>query len=173
MSRRLFIASLFDGRLVDKHYRNVVANGINAFAFDAFQRVPIGLELNFRLASRTREYFQEFLTNCHWLDLSKAPLRECGELTTKPGAEAGRLLGAYWFSLKRRRRWLIAAQGWSDATTLGHRSEFRSNPERVPRLANPFRVSPLFHAVSQGSRKLEPWAAISQRLRRIRRARTE
>ena len=71
MSRRLFIASLFDGGLVNKHYGNVVANGINAFALDAFQRVSIGLELNFRLASRTREYFQEFLTDCHWLDLSK------------------------------------------------------------------------------------------------------
>jgi hypothetical protein len=75
MSRRLFIASLFDGGLVDKHYRNVVADRVNAFALDAFQRVSIGLELNFRLASRTREYFQEFLTDCHWLDLSKRHLR--------------------------------------------------------------------------------------------------
>ena len=70
MSRRLFIASLFDGRLVDKHYGDVIADGINAFTLDAFQGVPIRLQLNFRFASRTREYFQEFLTNCHWLDLS-------------------------------------------------------------------------------------------------------
>src|ERR1044072_2249869 len=83
MSRRLFIASLFDGRLVDKHYRDVVADGINAFTLDAFQGVPIRLQLDFRLTSRTREYFQEFLTNCHWLDLSKALLRECRKLTTK------------------------------------------------------------------------------------------
>src|SRR6185369_10218440 len=71
MSRRLFIASLFDGGLVDKHYRDVVANRINAFALDTFERGPVGLDLNFRLASRTREYFQEFLTDCHGLDLSK------------------------------------------------------------------------------------------------------
>src|SRR5215213_2871683 len=71
MSRRLFIASLFDGPLVNKHYRNIVADGINTFAFDALQRVPVRLELDLRLASRTREYFQEFLTDCHGLDLSK------------------------------------------------------------------------------------------------------
>ena len=71
MSRRLFIASLFDGRLVNKHYRNVVADGINAFTLNAFERAPVGPELNRRFASRTREYFQEFLTDCHWLDLSK------------------------------------------------------------------------------------------------------
>ena len=71
MSRRLFIGSFFDGGLVDEHYRNVVADGIDAFALDAFQRVPIRLEFNLRLASRTREYFQEFLTDCHGLDLSK------------------------------------------------------------------------------------------------------
>src|SRR3569832_1448331 len=71
MSRRLFIASLFDGGLVDKHYGDVVANRINALALDAFERVAIRLELNLRLASRTREDFQEFLTDCHGLDLSK------------------------------------------------------------------------------------------------------
>src|SRR6185369_1144877 len=90
MSRRLFIASLFDGGLVDKHYRDVVANGINAFTLDAFQSAPIRLEFNIGLASRTREYFQEFLTNCHWLDLSAGMRRayhkqgaslECGGLT--------------------------------------------------------------------------------------------
>src|ERR1043165_1273981 len=89
MSRRLFIASLFDGCLVDKHHGDVVLDEINAFTLDALQSAPIRLQLNFRLASRTREYFQEFLTNCHWLDLSKALLRECGKLTTKPLAGAG------------------------------------------------------------------------------------
>src|SRR6185503_7019514 len=83
MSRRLFIASLFDGGLVDQHHWNVVADGINAFAFNTLQRVPVRLELNLRLASRTREYFQEFLTNCHWLDLSKRHFcAGCGKLIT-------------------------------------------------------------------------------------------
>src|SRR5215217_6376916 len=67
MSRRLFIGSFFDGGLVDEHYRDVVADGIDAFTLDAFQCVPIGVQFNLRLASRTREYFQEFLTNCHGL----------------------------------------------------------------------------------------------------------
>src|SRR6185437_8016914 len=71
MSRRLFIASIFDAGLVDKHYGDVVANRVNAFALDAFERTLVGFELNLRLASRTREHFQEFLTDCHWLDLSK------------------------------------------------------------------------------------------------------
>ncbi len=61
-------------------------------------------------------------------------------------------------SLKlRRRRWLMSAQGWSAATTLGRESKnFRLNPERVPWPANPFRVLA----------SLEPWADISERLRR-------
>ena len=44
-----------------------VADGIDAFTLDALQRASIWLELNFRLASRTCEYFQEFLTDCHEL----------------------------------------------------------------------------------------------------------
>src|ERR1051325_7898643 len=83
MSRRLFIGSFFDGGLVDEHYRDVVADGIDALALDAFQRVPIGLQLNFRLASRTREYFQEVLTNCHGLDLSKRRLRDVESLSQR------------------------------------------------------------------------------------------
>ena len=67
MSRKLFIESLFDRGLVDEHYRDIIADRINTLALDALQRVPIGLELNLRLASRTREYLQEFLTNCHGL----------------------------------------------------------------------------------------------------------
>ena len=67
MSRKLFIESLFDRGLVDEHYRDIVTDGINTFALDALQRIPIGLELDLRLASRTREYLQEFLTNCHGL----------------------------------------------------------------------------------------------------------
>jgi hypothetical protein len=67
MSRRLFIESLFDSRLIDEHYGDIVANRINAFAFDA-------LEFDFSFASWTREYFQEFLTDCHGHDLSYAAL---------------------------------------------------------------------------------------------------
>src|ERR1051325_9488502 len=80
MSRRLFIESLFDRGLVDEHYGDVVADGINTFTLDAFQRVPIGLELDLRLASRTREYLQEFLTNCHGLTFLSGMLRECESL---------------------------------------------------------------------------------------------
>ena len=82
MSRRLFIGSFFDGGLVDEHYGNVVADGVDAFALDAFQRAPIRLYFNFSLASWTREDFQEFLTDCHGLDLSKRLERECAKITT-------------------------------------------------------------------------------------------
>jgi hypothetical protein len=67
MSRRLFIASFFDAGLVNEHYRDVVFDEINAFTFDAFQGAPIRLQLDLGFASRTREYFQKFLTNCHGL----------------------------------------------------------------------------------------------------------
>ena len=67
MSRRLFIRSFFDGGLVDKHYRDVVTDRVDAFAFDAFQCISVGLQFDFSFASRTREYFQEFLTDCHGL----------------------------------------------------------------------------------------------------------
>ena len=80
MSRKLFIESLFDRGLVDEHYRDIVADGINTLALDTLQRVPIRLELDFRLASRTREYLQEFLTNCHWLTFLRHAAG-CGKLT--------------------------------------------------------------------------------------------
>jgi len=69
MSRRLFIESLFDRGLVDEHYRDVVADRVNTFTFDALQRVPIGLQFDLRFAGRTRKYFQKFLTDCHALEL--------------------------------------------------------------------------------------------------------
>ena len=75
MSRRLFIRSFFDGGLVDKHYRDVVTDRVDAFAFDAFQCISVGLQFDFSFASRTREYFQEFLTNCHGLTF---PSGTCG-----------------------------------------------------------------------------------------------
>ena len=71
MSRRLFIGSFFDGGLVDEHYRNIVADGVNTFTLDTFQSLSVGRDFHVCLASRTREYLQEFLTDCHGLDLSK------------------------------------------------------------------------------------------------------
>jgi hypothetical protein len=65
LSRRRFISSIFDGGFFDEHHRDIVANGINAFARDAFQRVAVRLELDLGFASGTSKNFQEFLTNCH------------------------------------------------------------------------------------------------------------
>jgi len=68
---------------------------------------------------------------------------------------------------KRRRRSLISAQGWSVSDNLGYTTHTHtSNPERVRRLRNPFRVLVHLWNVTQGSRTLEPWAAIGKRLRR-------
>ena len=72
-----FIGSFFDGSLVNEHYWNIVADGVNTFTLDAFQCLSVGLGFDLSLASRTREYLQEFLTDCHGLDLSAA-LR-CGK----------------------------------------------------------------------------------------------
>jgi hypothetical protein len=54
------------------------------------------------------------------------------------------------FSEKRRRRWLISAQGWSAATTLGPNQNIRLNPERVRLKRNPFRVSTFFFFANPG-----------------------
>jgi len=83
MSRRLFIESFFDSGLVDEHHGDIVANRINALAFDAFERASVGLEFDFSFASWTREYFQEFLTDCHGHDLSgNAKSLSQGQYTT-------------------------------------------------------------------------------------------
>src|SRR6185503_3887476 len=48
-------------------------------------------------------------------------------------------------ALIRRRRWLISAQGWSAATTLGKPLNILINPVRViPHMPNAFSVNPLF-----------------------------
>jgi hypothetical protein len=66
MSRRLFIRSFFfDLCFVDEHDRNVVAYRIHALALDAFQSLAIRLYFYVCFASRTGEYFQEILTDCH------------------------------------------------------------------------------------------------------------
>src|SRR6185503_8064509 len=58
----------FDCRLVDQHYRDVIAYRIDerTFGMGAFQRTLIGLQFDFRLAFRTAEYFYEFWANCHF-----------------------------------------------------------------------------------------------------------
>src|ERR1700741_3180217 len=122
MSRRLFIASLFDGCLVDKHYRDVVADRINTFTLNALQHVSIRLQIHFRLASRTREYFQEFLTNCHGLDLSKALLRECRKLITKTVETQGSLFAKSCFT--QRRKVFAKAQSRSESWGLSLRLLF-------------------------------------------------
>ena len=68
---------------------------------------------------------------------------------------------------KRRRRWLISAQGWSGATTLGQSSTNLLNPVRVRLGMNPFRVKIFLYMVPRVLAALEPWAKISQRLRRF------
>ena len=52
-------------RFVNQHHRNVVANGVNAPAFNALQGAAIGLQLNPCLAGRAGEYFQQILTDWH------------------------------------------------------------------------------------------------------------
>jgi len=82
MSRRPFIGSFFDGGFVDEHHGNIVADWVNALALDAFQGAPVRLELDCSFASRTREYFQEFLIYCHGMTfLCGTQLREWRKLT--------------------------------------------------------------------------------------------
>ena len=66
----------------------------------------------------------------------------------------------------RRRRSLIPAQGWSASDNLGaHTSKLRTlKGFAVRRTLSGLEF--LFDCWSQGSRKLEPWAEISERLRR-------
>src|SRR5688500_5288198 len=82
MSRRPFMGSFFDRRFVDEHHGNVVADGINALALDAFQRAFVRFQLDFRFAGRTREYFQEFLTNCHGMTFLCGA--QCGNAESLP-----------------------------------------------------------------------------------------
>src|ERR1044071_10325070 len=67
---------------------------------------------------------------------------------------------------KRRRRSLTVAHGSSEARTLGSDQQNRSNPERVPPAANPFRVYCAFGSEPRVVAVLQPWAKVSERLRR-------
>jgi len=61
----------------------------------------------------------------------------------------------------------MLAQGSSSREPWDHHSKSVPTLKGSPTARNPFRVQRLLYSVIQGSRKLEPWANISQRLRRI------
>src|SRR5215475_799118 len=61
----VFPRLLFDARFVDQHDRNVIANGINALAFDAFEAVFVLFELHRSLTKRADENLQQILTDGH------------------------------------------------------------------------------------------------------------
>src|SRR5882762_4349260 len=63
ISRRLFI--FFYGRFIDQHDGNVITNGIDAVAFDAFQAAAVGFQLDLCFACRAGKYLQQILTDCH------------------------------------------------------------------------------------------------------------
>jgi hypothetical protein len=69
----------------------------------------------------------------------------------------------------RQRRWLISAQGWSAATTLGMPSEILQILKGlIPHMLNAFSVySDFCICAPRVVAALQPWAEISQRLRRI------
>ena len=55
----------------------------------------------------------------------------------------------------------------ASATTLGQEIKYLETLKGVRQPPNPFRVGADLGLLTQGSRKLEPWAEISQRLRRF------
>ena len=62
---------------------------------------------------------------------------------------------------------MLVNPGFELARTPGHELKISLNPGRVRQPPNPFRVGADVCRLTQGSRKLEPWADISERLRRI------
>src|ERR1043165_347673 len=68
---------------------------------------------------------------------------------------------------QRRRRSLMPAQGWSASDNPGSTEmKMGNNPERVPLVANPFRVDSDLGDDPRVLATLEPWAGIGERLRR-------
>ena len=57
--------SLFDGRFIDQHDRNVVLDRIHTFARGALQRSSVFDERDRRLAVRTGENFEQFRVDGH------------------------------------------------------------------------------------------------------------
>src|ERR1051325_10792267 len=69
---------------------------------------------------------------------------------------------------QRRRRSLMPAQGWSASDNPGSTEmKMGNNPERVPLVANPFRVDSDLGDDPRVLATLEPWAGIGERLRRL------
>ena len=58
--------------------------------------------------------------------------------------------------------------GFELVRTLGHQLKYRTNAESVCLKDEPLQGLTTLIYITQGSRKLEPWAEISERLRRIR-----
>jgi hypothetical protein len=52
-------------RFVYQHHWNIVADWVNAPAFDAFQSAAIGFQLDLRLAGGASEYVQQILIDWH------------------------------------------------------------------------------------------------------------
>ena len=61
----------------------------------------------------------------------------------------------------------MLAQGSSSREPWDHHSKSLPTLKGFAKRAEPSQGSTPFYSVTQGSRKLEPWANISQRLRRI------
>jgi hypothetical protein len=61
----LVLRAVFYRSFVNQHNWNIVTNGINSAAFDAFQAAAIRLQFDPRLTKRTGKYFQQILTESH------------------------------------------------------------------------------------------------------------
>ena len=61
--------SVLDCSFVDKHYRNIVPNRINAFAFDALQAAAVGLQFNFCPTHGTNQNLEQLFTYGHHRNL--------------------------------------------------------------------------------------------------------
>src|SRR5262245_47321760 len=60
----LFV-SLFNHRLINEHYRDVVTNRVEPFALGAFQAAHVGFWHHFNLADRACQYFEQPLAYRH------------------------------------------------------------------------------------------------------------
>lgn len=63
--QREYPLTFLDFCFVDQHYRDVIANGINAMTFYAFKPAAIRCEAHFLLAQRACQNFQKFFADCH------------------------------------------------------------------------------------------------------------
>ena len=54
-----------DGRFVDEHHRNLIANRVEPVTGYAPEPAPIGFQFHFCPASRTDQNLEEFCADCH------------------------------------------------------------------------------------------------------------